>query len=43
MSYTRRLPRGTMSSSSGVGRGSVVSSAGSDDGYDHALDGKYDR
>ena len=27
MSYTRRLPRGTMSSSSGVGRGSQASSA----------------
>src|SRR4051794_31359649 len=43
MSYTRRLPRGTMSSSSGVGRTCDVSSAGSDDGYDQALEGKYDR
>ena len=43
MSYTWRLPRGTMSSSSGVERGSLASSAGSDGGYDHALDGKYDR
>jgi hypothetical protein len=32
-----------MSSSSGVGRGWQVSSAGDGDGYDHALEGKYDR
>src|ERR1700738_5304104 len=43
MSYTRRLPRGTMSRSSGVARGSLASLAGDDEGYDHALAGKYDR
>src|ERR1700742_3994154 len=32
-----------MSSSSGVGRGPLASTAGSAAGYDHALGGKYDR
>ncbi len=43
MSYTRRLSRGMISSSSGTGRGPVSVSGPTDSGYDHALDGKYER